>query len=207
MSNKNHRSIKLHFKKIDPVIYKFMVDLDFSNWLKPLVKKRIEHVYFAALCRAIVGQQLSGKAARTIHSRFQELFPKKQVNPKKALKLKDQKLRDAGLSWGKVSYIKDLAHKHLSREVKLNNLRDLTNEEVIEELTKVKGIGPWTSEMFLMFTLGRENVFSFGDLGLKKGIEKLYKLKSPTQKQIEKIIKPWTPYKTYGSITLWQSLE
>lgn len=163
--------------------------------------------YFVALTRSIVGQQLSGKAADTIYSRFTGLFPKKRPDAKRLLKLKDQQLRDVGMSWGKVSYVKDLASKHLDKEIDLTSLPKLSNEEVLFELTKVKGIGPWTGEMFLMFTLKREDVFSFGDLGLKKGIEKLYKLKNPTAKQITKIITPWSPYKTYGSIALWRSLD
>jgi len=129
------------------------------------------------------------------------------VDPKKLLKIKDQKLRDVGMSWGKVRYVKDLAIKHLGGEIDLSKLSSLSNEQVITELTKVKGIGPWTGEMFLMFTLRREDVFSFGDLGLKRGIEKLYNLKEPTVAQIEKIIMPWSPYKTYGSIALWHSLD
>ena len=150
---------------------------------------------------------MSGKAASTIFGRFEKLFGKKKVTPENILKLPDQKLRDAGMSWGKVKYVKDLAQKTLSKEINLETLETLEEDVVIAELTKVKGIGKWTAEMFLMFTLRRENIFSFGDLGLKKGIAKIYNIKNPTPKQIEKIIKKRHPYKSFGSFALWQSLE
>ena len=124
------------------------------------------------------------------------------------MKIPDQKIRDAGLSWAKVKYLKDLADKVKNKVIHLEKLDTLSNEEVITELTKVKGIGPWTAEMFLMFTLGREDVFSHGDLGLKNAIKKLYGFKKdPTRKQVEKIIARWTPYKTYACRILWKSLE
>ena len=111
------------------------------------------------------------------------------------------------MSWSKVSYAKDLAQKVLDGEVHLTKLDDMANEEVVRELTTIKGIGEWTVEMFLMFTLNREDIFSFGDLGLKKGIMKVYEIENPTKEQIEEIVTPWSPYKTYGSIALWESLE
>lgn len=207
MTKSHSLNIKKHFKKNDPVIYEVIKDLDFNEWLNPRVRKRTKHGYFAALCREIIGQQLSGKVAGTILKRFKELFKSKIVNPKDVLKIKDQKLRDVGMSWAKVSYIKDLALKTVKKELNLKALDKLKDKDVMEALLKVKGIGPWTAEMFLIFTLGREDVFSHGDLGLKKGIEKLYKLKDPSLKQIEKIVKKWSPYKSCGSIALWQSLD
>ena len=198
-----NKKVLRQFKLKDPIILRVMRTVDWNEWFN----LQEDGDYFTSLTRAIVGQQLSGKAAETIYGRFIGLFDNGVVDPKKLIRIKDQKLRDVGMSWGKVSYVKDLAEKHLSGEVKLSELNQFTNEEVIGELTKVKGIGPWTGEMFLMFTLRREDVFSHGDLGLRKGIEKLYNLKSPTVKQIEKIISPWSPYKTYGSIALWHSLD
>jgi len=107
------------------------------------------------------------------------------------------------LSWSKVSYIKDLAQKTKDRQVSFKNLHQLDNQVVINTLTQIKGIGPWTAEMFLMFTLGREDIFSYGDLGLKKGLQKLYKLKTVTPKKAHQITKIWSPYKSYGSLALW----
>lgn len=199
--------IRGHFKKVDPVIYKAMAGLDFSEWIKPRKKKRDNLGYFRALCREIIAQQLAGEAADAITKRFKNLFEPLQVEPKKILSLPDQTLRDVGMSWAKVKYLKDLSQKTLNREVNFDLIGSFSDEKVIAELTKVKGIGPWTAEMFLMFTLGRENVFSFGDLGLRRGLEKLYQIQNPTTKQIEKIVNPWSPYKSYGSITLWHSLE
>jgi len=124
------------------------------------------------------------------------------------LKLSDKKIRSCGTSNSKVSFLKDLAAKVLKNDLKLNKLDKLSDDLVIKELTKVKGIGPWTAEMFLMFTLGREDIFSHGDLGLKNAIKKLYKFKKePTRKQIEKIVEIWKPYRTYASRILWKSLE
>ena len=204
---KNHLVVKRHFQKVDPVIYAVMKDLDFNAWLKPRAKKRTARGYFAALCREIIGQQLSGKVVDVILTRFKALFKSKIIMPQDVLKLSDQTLRDVGMSWAKVKYVKDLAQKTLGKAVAFNKLHTFEDEAVVLELIKVKGIGRWTAEMFLIFTLGREDIFSFGDLGLKKGIQKLYRLRKVKEKKINKIISPWTPYKSYGSITLWHSLE
>lgn len=159
--------------------------------------------YFSDLCEAIVQQQLSEKAGDTIWNRFLKLFPR--LTPARVLATPDKKIRAAGISWSKVSYLKNLA-KHTT-QFDLQRLRDMTDAEVIAELTKVKGIGPWTAEMFLMFTLAREDVFSYGDLGLRNAIKKLYKFKhEPTRKQMEKISSKWSPYRTYAARILWASL-
>jgi len=195
-----------HFENVDPKIYAFMRNLNFDDWFSPH-KKQTDKDYFVALCREIIGQQLSGKAASSIYGRFANLFETSKITSDLVLAVSDQKLRDCGLSWAKVSYIKSLAQLKKSGTVALEALPKLSDEKVVEELVKVKGIGPWTAEMFLIFTLNRQNVFSFGDLGLKKGIEKVYDLNDPSTKQIEKIIRKWEPLKTYGSIALWHSLE
>ena len=202
---KNYKKVLSHFKKVDPKIYLYVTQIDYNKWFEKR-PKRGEHAYFHSLCRAIIGQQLSGKAAETIYGRFKDLL-NDEVTPENILSLDDQNLRDVGMSWSKVSYAKDLAQKVLDGEVHLTKLDDMANEEVVRELTTIKGIGEWTVEMFLMFTLNREDIFSFGDLGLKKGIMKVYEIENPTKEQIEKIIAPWSPYKTYGSIALWESLE
>lgn len=192
-----------HFADNDPIIHDAIQRTNFSAWLKP----RKTDEYFISLCREIVSQQLAGSAARAIFGRFKELFGNDPITPDKILEIPSQTLRDIGMSWAKAKYIKDLSDRTLQKSLDLSSLNQLDDDSVITELTKVKGIGPWTAEMFLLFTLQRKNIFSHGDLGLKKGLEKLYKISDPTENQINNIIKPWSPYKSYGSIALWQSLE
>jgi DNA-3-methyladenine glycosylase II len=196
-------SIKKHFRLVDPVISQVIEemplevkepDLDFGG-------------YFYHLARSIVGQQLSGKAAETIFGRFLKLFDD-EVTPEKVTAIDDQKLRDSGLSWSKVKYINHLAEMVSKEELPLAELPNMDDQDIIKELTKVKGIGQWTVEMFLMFVLGRPNIFSHGDLGLLRGLQKLYGLgEKPTKAEIEAIIKKWEPYQTYGSRALWHSLD
>lgn len=151
--------------------------------------------YFSDLCETIINQQLSEKAGATIWSRFKKLFVK--LTPDKVLATADEKIRTSGISRSKISYLKNLARYAKNLDI----LRDMKNDEVIDELTKVKGIGRWTAEMFLMFSLGREDVFSQGDAGLQRAIANLY-----GKKHMDKIIAKWSPYKTYACRVLWKSL-
>ncbi len=163
--------------------------------------------YFAKLCGEIINQQLSDKASATIYKRFENLFPEKIITPEYVLKLSHEKIRGTGTSNAKVAFIKSLAEKVVKKELKFELLDSMTDREVVKELTKIKGIGPWTAEMFIMFSLGRQDVFSHGDLGLRKAIKKLYGFKAePTRKEIEKITNKWSPYRTYACAILWQSL-
>jgi len=187
-----------HFRKVDKKLYSAAKKLNRKN-LKPTKTKDP----FAALCRAIIYQQLSGKVGNVIWGRFVKLFPDERVNPKVIMKLSSQRIRSIGTSWGKVEFMKDLARKFLSKEVIFENLQKLDNELVVQEITKVKGIGPWTAEMFLMFSLGREDVFSPGDLGLRRAMEKLYGLKEITPEKADKMAEKWSPYRTYASLALW----
>jgi len=198
------KKIKSHFKKADPIIYKIILEMK----LEALKQSKTSADYFSKLCREIIGQQLGSKSARAIVKRFDDLFEKKRIMPDKILSLSDQDLRNVGMSWSKASYIKDLAEKVKSKKIKLDNLHELDEEQVIKELTKVKGIGRWTGEMFLIFTLGREDIFSHGDFGLKRALQKLYGFKdTPTEKQTNKIVKNWSPYRSYGSLALWRSID
>lgn len=197
--------VKAHFKKVDPKIYPFVKDVDFSD-LPTLLKNESE--YFERLCKIIVGQQLSGKAASTIYGRFKELFSGKKITAERVLKLSDKKLREVGMSWSKVSFLKDLAKKTLKKEIAYSRLHEMTDEEVMKELTQVKGIGSWTAEMFLMFAIGREDVFSHADLGLRNGMKKVYGLRSvPDAKRADKITEKWRPYRSYGSFALWHHVD
>ena len=192
-----------HFQSVDPVFFTLLQKISLQK-----ISKRPPEKYFHSLCHNIVGQQLSGKVADVLCDRFDKLFGKNKVTPENVLKFSEEKLRAIGMSWSKARFIRDLAQKVSAKLVTLDQLDKFSNDEVIAELTKVKGIGPWTAEMFLMFTLGREDVFSFGDLGLQKAIQKLYNLKQkPTRKQLEKITKKWSPYRTHAALVLWKSLE
>lgn len=165
--------------------------------------------HFATLVQSIIGQQLSVKAAKTIIGRFLNLFPKARFPaPEQILKMDKEKMRACGLSYSKISYIKDLAEKVKTKEVKLAEIALLGDEEVIAELVRVKGIGRWTSEMFLIFSLGRDDIFSYGDLGIKNAIKKLYKLKAhPTPEKANKISEKWKPYRSTACRLLWKYLD
>jgi DNA-3-methyladenine glycosylase II len=185
-----------------------------DKYIGPLVKKwghctitlRVPKDYFESLCSDIVSQQLSGKAADTIFERFRKAL-KGKITPEAVLAIEGQKLRDCGMSWGKVSFVKDLAQKTKSGELKTKKLRDLPDEEVISELVNVKGIGRWTAEMFLMFSLGRGDIFPVDDLGIKKGFEKVTGKKFDKVKSAKSAQKAWAPYRTVASWYLWRSLE
>lgn len=195
--------ILAHFRSADPTLFSLIEKLTLQK-----LSKRPPAKYFHSLCHEIIGQQLSGKVADVLCDRFDKLFGKNKVTPENVLKFSEEKLRAIGMSWAKARFIRDLAQKVSAKFVKLDQLDQISNDEVIRELTKVKGIGPWTAEMFLMFTLGREDVFSFGDLGLKKAIMKLYTLKrEPSRKQLEKISSKWSPYRTHAALVLWKSLD
>lgn len=190
-----------HFKKKDLTLYSVLENIEL-NVLEP------SHNYFEDLCDSIVSQQLSIKAAATIFSRFKDLMPSKKITPENILMLSHQQLRNAGLSNAKAVYIKDLAQKVHNNEIHFEKFLEMTEDEIITELTKVKGIGRWTAEMFLMFTLAREDVFSHGDLGLQNAIRNLYKLKKrPTEKYMQRLSSRWKPYRTYAARILWKSLS
>jgi DNA-3-methyladenine glycosylase II len=196
--------------KADPILATAIAQIDLPYSKGPRPNR------FKSLVESIVSQQLSVKASDTIFARFIDLFVKTGAiknsrgfpTPEQVLKMSDVKLRSVGLSGSKVNYIKDLAKKVQNKEVQLHRLHKMTDEEVIEHLVQVKGIGRWTGEMFLMFSLTRPDIFSHGDLGLRNAIQKLYGFKQPpTIKQIEKIVAKWSPYKTLASRYLWRSLD
>lgn len=194
------KSVLSHFRKKDPRIAVLLESIVLET-----ISPQSADVFFVSLCESIVDQQLSGKVADVIYARFEKLFASKKITSHAVLLVSDGDLRETGMSWSKVRFIKDLAEKVKRKEVDLSSLVDRTNEEVISELTKIKGIGPWTAEMFLIFTLGREDVFSYGDLGLKRGIQKLYGLRrEPSLKQMEKLTKRWSPYRTVAARVLWR---
>lgn len=194
-----HPKILTHFKTVDPIL----ADV-FETVVIDVPIPQDPSLYFEDLCAQIIGQQLSNKVADVIFARFEKLFPT-GITPTSLLALPDESLRSCGMSWSKVKFLRAIAEAVLAKKLDFPSFPTLTNEKVIEALTTVKGIGPWTAEMFLMFTLAREDIFSFGDLGLKRAIQTLYKMKNePTRKQMEKLSKKWQPYRTYAALALWK---
>jgi len=163
---------------------------------------------YGALLRSIVGQQLSTKAARTIYGRMLELFDGHAPTPQQLLAVDPDKIRAAGLSRPKIAYLRDLA-EHVERgELELDKLDELPDEEVIEQLTAVKGIGEWSAHMFLMFQLARPDVLPVGDLGIRRAVERAYGLPDlPAAAELEAIAAPWRPYRTLACRYLWESLD
>jgi DNA-3-methyladenine glycosylase II len=162
---------------------------------------------FEMLARAIVFQQLSTKAARTIYGRLEEAAGGK-LTPEAIQSLSVGEMRRVGLSRQKLGYIRDLAEHAISGKVDFAKLPSMSDEEVIASLTDIKGVGVWTAHMFLLFSLRRPNVLPTGDLGVRMAIQKAYrKRKMPTPKQVEQMAKSWHPYCSYAAWYLWRSLE
>lgn len=166
--------------------------------------------YYGALVNSIISQQLSVKAAAAIERRFRDLFGGKIPAPAAILEKSVEELRSTGLSNAKANYVRDLAQHVLDGKVRFDKLDSQTNDEIILELTDVKGIGEWTAHMFLMFCMGRLDVLPVGDLGIKNGIRDLYALKdSPSPDQIREIAAKnnWHPYESVASWYIWHSLD
>jgi len=165
--------------------------------------------YYESLIRSIVYQQLSGKSASIIYERFLDLFVFDiYPEPKDILAVSIETLRSSGLSYQKVNYIRDLSEKWQDGTMNLTDIDSMTDEEISSELIKVKGIGQWTADMFLMFTLGRPDVFPFGDLGIQKGVMNLTNMnRLPTQKEMERKTKKWQPYRTVAAWYLWKLVD
>jgi DNA-3-methyladenine glycosylase II len=164
--------------------------------------------HFEYFTRAIIYQQLAGKAAATIFGRFKDLFAGAGVAPAKLLGFPEEKLRGAGLSRQKLGYLRDLATKVANGEVDLDALTDLDDQEVIDTVRKVKGIGTWTAQMFLMFRMGRPDVLPTLDLGIQKAVQRAYRLrKHPTPARVAEIGARWRPHSTVACWYLWRSLD
>ena len=160
--------------------------------------------YFEALLESIIYQQLSGKSAGTIERRFKALF-KGKPTPLRVLKLKDIQFREAGISGQKMNYLKDLSIKFLNGTINSSNFNTMTDEDIRLHLISVRGIGRWTADMFLIFTLNRLDVLPTGDLGIKKGFKKVFNLrKLPDDKKMQKLANSWRPYSTVASLYLWK---
>lgn len=164
--------------------------------------------HFAAVARSIVYQQLSGKAAGTIHSRFEGLFGGRSPEPAELLKVKQPVLRKVGLSERKAEYLLGLAKDVKTGRVPLEFVDDMPDHEVIKTLTAVRGVGEWTAQMFLMFRLGRPDVLPTLDLAVQTAVKRLYKLRAhPKPERVAKIGAKWAPYRTVASWYLWKLVD
>ncbi len=162
---------------------------------------------FGALVRAIVGQQLSAKAARAIHARLLAVFDGKTPTPQELAAASEKELRAAGLSGRKATYLRDLAAHVLDGSLELDRLAELGDEEVIEEIVAVRGLGRWSAEMFLIFHLGRPDVISGGDLGIRRAIRLAYGLDAmPTPDEVVARAERWRPQRSLACLYLWESL-
>ena len=184
------------------------LDARFSSLLEefgyPTYQK--ENQYFKSLLRSIVYQQLSGKAASKIHNRFLAIYDSDSHPTPDEVKLTSSDvLRSVGLSRQKISYIKILCDYSLSNNIE--NIDQLSDDEISKQLTQIKGIGQWTVDMFLMFTLNRLDVFPLGDLGVKKGLKRFENLKElPSEKEMDSLSKKWSPYRSLAAWYMWLSL-
>jgi DNA-3-methyladenine glycosylase II len=195
------RKAIVHLKKADPVMRAI---------IERVGAYKIEHSEpgFGTLVRSIVNQQLSGKAAAVILGRLVAMLPDGKVTPDAILKLTPARMRKAGLSKQKTAYIRDLARRTNKGHIKFETLVNLTDVEVIEHLTQVKGIGVWTAHMFLIFALRRPDILATGDLGVRVAIRKAYQLEElPVPKQIEELAAAWRPYSSVAMWYLWRSLD
>jgi DNA-3-methyladenine glycosylase II len=189
-----------HLKKSDPVLRAIIARVG-------ACRMEYGRPEFHSLAEAIVYQQLNGKAAATIFKRFAALAGE-PVTPQGILKLTESHLRSVGLSKQKSSYLRDMAERATRGELDFGRLPQLSDEEVIHHLTQVKGVGVWTAQMFLMFTLRRPNVLPTGDFGVQMAIKKHYnKRKLPKPLLMEKIARPWEPYRSVACWYLWRSLD
>ena len=195
------RKAIVHLKKSDPVMRAIIERVG-------AYKLQHREPSFETLVRSIVYQQVSGKVASVILSRLIALLPDGRVTPEAILKLTPARMRKAGLSKQKTAYIRDLARKTKAGTVKFEALVGLSDLEVIEHLTQVKGIGVWTAHMFLIFALRRLDILATGDLGVRTAIRKAYALEElPVAKQIEELAAAWRPYSSVAMWYLWRSLE
>ena len=163
---------------------------------------------YGALLRSIVGQQLSTKAARSIYERLTAMFGGRTPTPAELIAADPEDIRGAGLSRPKVAYLRDLAERVEDGELALDRLAELADDEVVAQLTAVKGLGRWTADMFLIFHLGRPDVLAVGDLGIRRAVERAYGFDDlPTEDELRAIAQPWRPHRSLACLYLWRSLD
>ena len=203
----------MNLKNTDTKVNKaIMYLINVDKRIKPLVKSYhleqldSEKSYLKSLVRSIIFQQLSGRAAETIFNRFMALFPKeKDLNANKILSLDSALMRSVGISGPKVNYIKNIANSFVEKSIDYPNFSKLTDDQIIESLVSIKGVGRWTAQMFLIFTLKRPDVFPEGDLGVRKGFQLFYNLEDlPSSELILKRSEVWSPYRSFMARYFWK---
>lgn len=201
--NAQLRAATTHLTQADPILARLIAHHGPCS-LEPTPN------YYQKLVRSIIGQQLSVKAAETIWQRFLALFEGQPPLPEAILRKRPEELRSVGLSGAKVAYVQDLALQIVDGRLEINKLPDLSNQEIIAELTAVKGIGEWTAHMFLIFSLGQLDVLPVGDLGVRTAAMRLYELSDlPSAAQLRELstARGWRPYESVASWYLWRSLD
>ncbi|MGH7619625.1 MAG: DNA-3-methyladenine glycosylase family protein [Gemmatimonadaceae bacterium] len=199
----SHSASVRYLKRADPVLARVIERVGPCR-----LQLRTDGTHYDALIRSIVFQQLSGKAASTIHARFRALYPGDTPLPQAVLETSDDSLRSAGLSRQKIGYLRDLSKRVADDSLPLDAIHTMDDDDVIVHLVQVKGIGRWTAQMFLMFRLGRPDVLPELDLGIQNAIRRAYRMrKRPTPKQVTKVGARWSPHATVACWYLWRSLE
>lgn len=199
----DYRAARRHLMKCDPTL---------RDVMKRVGPCRLHAVAprdaFETLCRTIVSQQLSTKAAATIFGRFSDLFPDGKLTPERVMTLSDDRIRACGFSRAKTSFVKDLASRVIDGRLDLKGLRRQPDEEVLRQLVAVKGIGRWTAEVFMMFRLGRPDILPADDLGLMNAVHRAYKMRRrPTAALLRKVGERWSPHRSVAAWYLWASLN
>jgi DNA-3-methyladenine glycosylase II len=195
---------------IDAVQYLCKVDSNLERIIKIVGKYyiNIRNDPFQSLVESVIYQQLAGKAANAIYNRFINYYNNKQITPTLILNSPNDNLKKVGLSNRKIDYLKDLALHVYDGRINLEELPKMNDDEIINKLVNVKGIGRWTSEMFLIFSLGRQDILPVTDLGVRKAIQKIYSLSElPKPNIMMEIAKPWRPYRSIATWYLWKSLS
>ena len=186
--------------KLDPALGKLMAQCG-------PIEIPLQEDYFLSIASAIVGQQLSNRVAEVLWSRLVDLAGE-QLSPEIILSLEGESLRQVGISYSKINYLKALATAVNDNTLELNRLHLFDDEEVKRQLTSVKGIGPWTAEMFLIFSMGRLDVFSVGDGGLQRAVKWLYGMEEvPGKEELLRISNQWKPYRTIAALYLWRAID
>lgn len=198
-----HARAIAHLSDADPILGKWIAQAGPCS-----LSRERAGTHFAAVARSIIYQQLSGKAAATIHGRFEALFNGSSPEPAAVLKVPAARLRGVGLSERKAEYVLGLARDVLERRVPIEQLDDLDDAGVVEALTAVRGVGEWTAQMFLMFRLGRPDVLPTLDLGIQTAIKRLYGLRThPSPKRVATLGAKWAPFRTVASWYLWRVVD
>lgn len=201
MTRPTQAEIETHFRNVDPIL-SAVIDRVGPCRLKPNRNR------FKTLVSSIISQQISTAAARTIKARLEAILPPGKMTPAALASLSVDQLRSVGISQQKAGYLLDLAEKCETGQVRLSQLGRLSDERVIDQLIQVKGIGRWSAQMFLMFSLVRLDVFPDGDLGIKNAVQKLYGFdQPPSSRELIAIAAPWSPYATIASWYCWRSLD